>query len=405
MKNFWPFTSKESLKKNKVCMLILDDVISCPRVMRAAKSLSGKYDIDVVGWLRPERRENFSWEFAKAQPFKLHLLDLWSARKMPKNIVGYMFRYVESLVRMVKTARTLQASVIHAHELNALLAGYVLKKLTGAKLIYDAYELYRDELKAKGRFVVGLVGKTEIFLMKRCDMIIACNKQRADIMYNEYHAPFEPKIIRNLPPFSKPISNGKLREFVRQKNPDIERLIVHPGGIIGRGVDVLLKALAKTPPDVALVLIGYEAMNTSELVEQKLKELKIENRFFIHPRVPYTELLDYVCSADLGLVIYPNTDRNNYYCASNKLYEYAMCGLPVVAVDFPPCRAVLEEYNYGACFQWDDADSLAEAIMKCLGNKDQYQHMVVEASRAARNENWDIEQKRLVKLYDELCSR
>jgi glycosyltransferase involved in cell wall biosynthesis len=66
---------------------------------------------------------------------------------------------------------------------------------------------------------------------------------------------------------------------------------------------------------------------------------------------------------------------------------------------------VFEEYSYGTCFQWDDADSLAEAIMKCLGNKGQYQHMAVEASRAARNENWNIEQERLVKFYDELCSR
>ncbi len=399
------FTSGSTAQKKKVCMLITNEVVSDGRVMRAAGALTQNYAVEVVGWLRPERRARVLSKTFETLPFKLHLVELWTAKHLPKNALGYAGRYLEILVRMLWVGNSIKPSIIHAHEIDALLIGYFLKKITGAKLIYDAHELYREQGVWQSRSVVRMMSRLETYLMRHCDEIIACNRQRADIMYREYGSPFSPKVIRNLPPFSEPGErDDRLREFVRQRNPGIDRIIVHPGGLMSRGIELVLSAMAKIPANIALVLLGHEACNVSHKVEQLINRYGVENRVFLHPPVPYVELINCLAAADLGLVIYPNINRNNYYCASNKIYEFAMCGLPVVAVDFPPCRDILEQYHYGICFAWNDSTALERAITECLGSRQRYKQMRMEALRAARNENWDREQLRLLEIYEQVLS-
>ena len=399
------FTSDNTTQKKKVCMLITNEAVSDGRVMRAAGALAQNYAVEVVGWLRPERRERVLSK-TSALPFKLHLVELWTARHLPKNALGYAGRYLEMLVRMLRVGNSIKPHIIHAHETDALLIGYFLKKITGAKLIYDAHELYREQGVWRSRLVVRVMSQLETCLMRRCDEIIACNRHRADIMYKEYGAPFSPKVIRNVPPFSKAGQHDdRLREFVRQRNPAIDRIIVHPGGLMFRGVEMVLSALAKVPANIALVLLGHETDIAGHKVEQLINHYGVENRVFLHPPVPYVELINYLAAADLGLVIYPHTNRNNYYCASNKIYEFAMSGLPVVAVDFPPCRELLEQYRYGVCFAWNDSAALERAITECFSGEQQYQQMKTEALRAAREENWDREKLHLLEIYSRISEK
>lgn len=389
--------------KADVCMIILNEVLSDGRVMRAATALADKYDVDVMGWLRPELVDKFPTKELEKLPFAVHLVELWTARHLRKNALGYTGRYIEVLIRMLRLGRSLRPSIIHAHELNGLLIGYLLKKVTRSRLIYDAHELYREQNLWQNKFIIWAIGRLETYLMKRCDEIIACNGQRADIMYAEYGSPFLPKVIRNVPPFSEPPkSNTSLRDFVKERNPNIDRIIVHPGRFVSRGEDVVLLALAKLPKNIGLVLIGAASQTMSVEVEALIRTYDISNRVFLHPKVPYADLMCCLSSGDLGLVLYPNTNRNNYFCASNKIYEYAMCGLPLVAMDFPPCRDILEKYRYGVYFQWNNSDDLRRAIDECLSDETQYRQMQAEAFRAAREENWDKEQLRLIEIYDQL---
>jgi glycosyltransferase involved in cell wall biosynthesis len=375
--------------------------------MRAASALARNFAVEVIGWLRPERRGRVLSKTFDPLPFKLHLVELWTAKHLPKNVLGYTGRYIEILVRMLRIGNSIKPHIIHAHEIDALLIGYFLKKITpGAKLIYDAHELYREQdTWRKNRLVVRMLSRLETYLMRRCDEIIACNRYRADIMYREYGAPFLPKVIRNLPPFSEPGErDDKLRDFVRQRNPGIDRIIINPGGLMYRGIELVLSAIAKVPPTIGLVVIGWEADNAGHKMEQLIRHYGVENRVFLYPQLPYVELIKYLRTADLGLVIYPKTNRNNYYCASNKIFEFAMSGLPVVAVNFPPCTDILEQYHYGICFTWNDPTALQQAITECLSSEQRYQQMRAEALRAAREENWDKERLRLLEIYKQVLS-
>ena len=93
-------------------------------------------------------------------------------------------------------------------------------------------------------------------------------------------------------------------------------------------------------PNNVIVLMGkgesqatLEALIAQEGVEQQVKLL---------PAVPYAELLTWTASADLGLIIYQAHSANVPMMLPNKLFEYLMAGVPVLA---SPLEAVVEIVN------------------------------------------------------------
>ena len=84
--------------------------------------------------------------------------------------------------------------------------------------------------------------------------------------------------------------------------------------------------------------------------------------FFFLAYVPPAEIIDYVASADLGIVIYENVNLNNYLCAPTKLYEFIMMKVPVAACNFPELVELFEHYPVGVTFDPENPKSIAQAI-------------------------------------------
>ena len=68
------------------------------------------------------------------------------------------------------------------------------------------------------------------------------------------------------------------------------------------------------------------------------------------PPCRLAELLAWTASADIGVQPIRNTCLNHLSTDSNKLFEYAMAGLPVVASDFPEIRRVVAAHDIGLLF-------------------------------------------------------
>jgi len=119
------------------------------------------------------------------------------------------------------------------------------------------------------------------------------------------------------------------------------------------------------------------------------EDLAVEDRFFLLPPVLQTDLFPYTCSADVGIVSYQNTCRNNYYCAPNKLYEYSAAGLPMVGSDLPPVRAYLEDNKVGRVFEADNVDSLVAAIEAVCGDEVAFQEFRDHCFEAASAFTWE----------------
>jgi glycosyltransferase involved in cell wall biosynthesis len=101
-------------------------------------------------------------------------------------------------------------------------------------------------------------------------------------------------------------------------------------------------------------------------------------------------------SADI--LVIPNSgkeDISRLYTSPMKLFEYMASGVPVVASDLPSIREILSENN-SVLFIPDDANSLADAIKKILGNPALADKISKQALSDVQKYTWNNRAKEII---------
>ena len=112
------------------------------------------------------------------------------------------------------------------------------------------------------------------------------------------------------------------------------------------------------------------------------------------------ELPGYTASADIGVQPIENTCLNHYTTDSNKLFEYVIAGLPVVATDFPEIRKIVKNNAIGFLVPANDEQALSETIVELLSDRELLENFSNNAKITAQNLNWEAQEKCLINLYE-----
>jgi glycosyltransferase involved in cell wall biosynthesis len=82
---------------------------------------------------------------------------------------------------------------------------------------------------------------------------------------------------------------------------------------------------------------------------------------------------------------------------ANKLFDYMAAGLPVVAVDVPPMRRVLDETDAGVLYPPDDVGALAGGIVELLNDPPRRERLGANGRRAVMTRySWRQDEARLL---------
>jgi len=364
------------------------------RVCREAEALGRSNEVVVLDIIqgRSKKREditNFKVERGKI-----------CTKRLPRNPFFVAIKYAEYLLRTCIKAISKRADVYHAYDLHCVIPAYIAAKVNKAKVIYYSRELYTETsgmnktAKAVWKFV-------ERILVTRVDRIVATNQFRAQIMKDEYGAPGLPTVIVNCPPSEEIYPTKKLPEYLEEKGVRDKKIVLYQGALLrGRRLEALVKSAKYLSSNVVIVFMGYGEFR-DELVAITRNE-GVEAKVFFHDAVPVDDLFSYTASADLGVVIYENTGRNNYYCAPNKLFEYIMAEIPIVGCDFPQVAMIVNKYQIGELFDSKNVESIANAINHILEDKEGYNRMKRNTQLARNTYNWENQKKKLLQLYEEL---
>lgn len=322
----------------------------------------------------------------------------------PRNRTLRMIRTVTAFRLALKQ----KADIYHFHDPELLPVGWLLKKWTGKPVIYDVHEHYPSDIMDKH----WIPKRLRPVLKKSFELIepifvasLSAVIYTTPIVGERYiKMPIRTERVENLPLLSV-FSNYKRIE----KNGDVQVIIYlgtmkEPNGILQ-----LIKAFSylirKNHNNLTLLLVGrvYPVEFKNEL-QSLIKQLNLENNIKLLDHVPYERIKDYLSQADIGVVTYLPY-LNNMSCLSNKVFEYMACGLPVVASDFPLYREVVNGVGFGILVNPTSPEDIAEAIEKLLMNSDLREQMSQRARKRFLEEyNWELENKKLLKLYSELLS-
>lgn len=160
-----------------------------------------------------------------------------------------------------------------------------------------------------------------------------------------------------------------------------------------KGVDVLIRALAKLPGTRALIVGGPRGRETlEELARREGVAHRIEWAGFL----PQDEMRARLRRGDIGLV--PTRAANGQDIAASplKLFEYMASGLPVLASDLPAIRDVVRDGENGVLFREGDADALAAAAARLVGNASERDSLAAQARKDAERRTWSERARRIL---------
>lgn len=146
---------------------------------------------------------------------------------------------------------------------------------------------------------------------------------------------------------------------------------MYQGGIqVGRGLEKLIEAMDYIN-EGHLVFIG-DGKFKNELKIKAKQSLETKRIHFID-KVPLADLPSYTKDAFIGFQVLQNICYNHFSASSNKLFEYIMAEIPVIACDFPEISKVVNQNKVGIVVDSHDNKDIANAVNKIVNDKKLYE--------------------------------
>lgn len=398
-----------------ISMLVWNEFLNDARVLKEAQTLNNAgYKVCVYALYTPGRNRKKEVLSCGVHVHRTARSPLWKLRKrgrsgqssndkLPKpksmethhqllRLVTRCWTHLSICIKVV----TEKPDAIHAHDVNVLPTAWLAAKICRVPLIYDAHEIStsREGYKA----FRGVVGWIEKRLMPKVSGTITTTDMRAKFFARAYNIP-RPLVLQNRPSFT--VTSEKtdyLRQYLSLDND--WPIILYQGGLqSGRGLENLIRS-ARLVKKANFVFIG-DGRLAGDL--QKLSEsFELSHRVHFIPTVPLAELPFFTASADIGVQPIENTCLNHYTTDSNKLFEYALAGLTVVATDFPEIRRIVDGYKIGQLTTSQTDDALACALNELVNNNEKRNKYRINALAKRDKLCWEEQEHKLVELYQSI---
>ncbi|MGB8348237.1 MAG: glycosyltransferase [Ktedonobacteraceae bacterium] len=323
----------------------------------------------------------------------------------------FFLKALQAFVQGLSCLLRCDADIYHACEVTALPACFIAAKIRRKPLIFEAYELPLhdvplSEMGRLRRVFHGLLSLLLPRLIPACQAVIAVSPPIVAEIKRCYSIE-RVFLVRNILSYRAVARSDRLREHL-----DLAlsaRIVLYQGNLqLDRGLDILVRAAPLLDPDTMIVLMGKGVGATQERLESLIRELDVAGRIRIIPPVPYDELLDWTASADIGLtpmsLEYTLTVK---WCLPNKVFEYIMAGLPILAAPLPAVQELIARYDVGQTVTPPAREGatcspieVAHTINAMLADRDSLARMRENALRAARELCWENESERLIEVYE-----
>lgn len=287
-------------------------------------------------------------------------------------------------VRAVRRAIAQSApSAIYAYDPHALVAVLAMGgRRDRAVVLFHTHEFQEASglpWASLGRFVTSAAMR----LASKADYLIVPEARRAELAFSGTPS-FKRVII---------VPNFTSRRFFPPPDDWLElinsRFMLRKAVLAGtvgpsNGQLEATRALALVAPPARLSIIGPAPAGFAELLRTEVARLGLEERAIISGWLPHSDLPEYLRDSAAGLVLYKplNVNLEHMSSATNKLFEYAAMGLPVVAPDLPGFREFFADDEWVVYADPADPRSIARAIEYILADRDRYIAMSLAARHA-----------------------
>jgi glycosyltransferase involved in cell wall biosynthesis len=306
--------------------------------------------------------------------------------------IAKVLRYGQWLWKIYTRFRKEPIALINCHSIFDLPVGVLLKRTTGASLIYDTHELETERNGFKG-YLQKIVKKMEKYFIHYADYIFVVGDSIKE-WYRQAYRLDNIAVVKNIPIARALVGkSSKLRDLFNI--PPEKILYIYQGAFLdGRGIDLLLQVFAKEEIHDHIVFMGYGKFKDRIIASQNCCQT-------VHylDAVPFQEIVDYTSGADIGISLIENICLSYYYSFPNKISEYLMSGIPCIVSDFPDMGDFVKTHDCGWSVPVDE--NSAYALIKDM-SWDKIAQKKVGVNRLLNRDDfgWEFEKNKMIEVYN-----
>lgn len=312
---------------------------------------------------------------------------------------------------LAKESSRVDASVYHCHEPESFLVALYLRLFKGKKIVYDVHEYYEDVVE-----LVGLPLKTFLVFMLYVVEPLFCRYTSAIITADEGIAQRYRKYSDNV----APIFNFPTTEIFNHSDDDYEGikekyannfLVIYVGGLSEeRGILDAIKAVHRASaehPRIKLLLIGsFMSKDFEETCVQYVRLNELQDNVEFLGYMPHDDVPKYIKASDVGIALFHPTKRFMKTSYPIKLFEYMICGKPVIVSDFPAMKKVVDDAKCGMFVDPTNIDEISRTVLYAAGHLEDLEAMGDRGKKAIKEKyNWRTMEKLLLDVYKKICPK
>jgi len=304
--------------------------------------------------------------------------------------------------RIFLASLRLDCDVCHCHEPDSLLIGLVNKLIKKRYLVYDVHEHWPSELPhdlgvSRHKLISSMISSSVNFIekvcLRYCDNIIAVSDSVGER--------FQKRKLDIIPNYSIPMLNYDPNDTPAR---DMTALMYVAGNVRAfhgiRECIFALIPLRKVFPSVSLTLIG----NLRDPIDNYLIDEDLKSRVKTSGFVSYQEMYNLLLEGGIGLLLFQPEYYNIFIGLPNKLFDYMIAGLPIIASDLPEIRKVINDAGCGILVDPYSIDEISHAINYLISHPEIATEMGQRGKAAIMDKyNWKISENTLLGMYRTLA--
>jgi len=257
-----------------------------------------------------------------------------------------------------------------------------------AQIIFDSREIYSDLYAHKNKPWLRFFCSTyENYFLRYVNQVLVTAETDNQYLQKKYkhHKHLTWSVVYNYPKFFT-LNQTKKRDH---KNINI----IYQGVLQkGRGIKKLIEFVNFTKQYTATIIGGGEE---KEHYISLVKKLNIQNKIIFTDMIPYLKLHKYTIRGDLGWALIDYSNLSNSYALPNKVFEYALMGLPVVASNIHNIKQIVNKYKIGKIITDETNNMLEKQITELMRHKRNplFYHNIIK-----NNFCWDVQNDKFIKL-------
>jgi len=293
------------------------------------------------------QRSPMRWAFHK-------ILTLSSVQFFILTGIALDWLFSDRIVGLRSLLKKLAADIYFAHNFETILPAASAAKSKKSHFVFDCMEFYSDMGDGQSKFVSRAIHDVERKNLPAASLITTASPEISEAYKERYnlinvqHSYNCSKIISDLPLKKEKGLSLYWRNSVL--------------GLGQRGLEDVLLALPNLHAHVKLYIQGQLGHDGGSALLSKINSLGLDDRVIILGAHLPGEAVVSAARFDVGLCLERKGPRNHDLTVSNKMFDYHMAGLAVIASDLPGLRNVIQNSGGGLLYEPGNVDDLIEKI-------------------------------------------